>query len=136
MATISHVADYIVIGPDFELGVDDSKHIPFTLPPGAVLDEAAIIAFVVNPSSRTEDLVYEVQINDHPLRSGSFTGGVTRGLWETFGRDVLRDGDANSIEFRVLSGGLSGIWAGAAPTVKFQEIVLWFQRQVAAAPPQ
>jgi hypothetical protein len=130
MGTTFHVADYIVLGPDFYLGVDDSKSIPFTLPPGAVLNEAAIIAFVANPSSRAEGLVYEVQINDHLLRSGSFTGGVTRGLWETFGGGVLRDGNANSIEFRVLSGDNSGIWAGAAPTVKFQEIILWFQREV------
>jgi hypothetical protein len=130
----SHIADYIVIGQDFELGVDDSRSFPFTLPLGAVLDEAAIIAFVANPSSRAEDLRYEVQINDRILRSGSFTGGTVRGLWETFGGGVLRDGEANSIEFRVLSGGLSGISAGAAPTVKFQEIVLWFQRAIDAEP--
>jgi hypothetical protein len=104
-----HIADYIVIPPDFELGVDESRSVPFTLPSGAVLNEAAIIGFVADPSSRAEDLKYEVQINDHLLRSGSFTGGVARGLWETFGGGVLRDGDANSIEFRVLSGGLSGI---------------------------
>lgn len=129
---ISHVADYIPIRPDVRLRVLESESIPFTLPPGAVLNETAIIAFVADPTSGVENLKYEVQINDKTLMSGSFTGGVARGLWETFGGGVLRDGDANSIEFWVLS--YDEPWsAHHPPSVRFQEIVLWFQRKVAGA---
>ena len=133
---ISHVADYLVIpGTDqgFELRANERRSFPFRLPAGALLNERAIIAFVVDPNSSADHLRYEVQINDHVLRTGSLTGGVSRALWETFGGDVLRDGEANSIEFRVLTGNGSFV-AWAVPRLKFQDVVVWFQRKVAEAP--
>ena len=110
----------------------DAKVVPesgsFPLPADAALiGERAILAFLVDPSTDAEDLAYEVWINEHRIRSGGrFSGGVSRGLWETFGAEILLSGEGvNTAEFRVVGGHGS---------LKISDVVLWFQRKVAVAP--
>jgi hypothetical protein len=144
MSHIAHVADFIVIprtdtaDPDrgFEVRVGEGESFPFSLPEGLVRDERAILAFMVNPNADVKNITFEVQINDHRLRTSTISGGPSRTFIEVVGRDVLRDGDANSIEFRVTSG--TGVddssWASfSTPIAAFSDVVLWFQRKVTAA---
>jgi hypothetical protein len=141
----AHIADYVLMQPrgSFTLPVwNTTEHLAvmteteavrsFRLPEGAVLAEPSIIAFVADPSSNTERIEYEIEINGHVIPMGNFGSGVTRGLWKIVGGNVLRAGDANTITFRVLEDEIPE--HGGQPTVKFLDIVLWFQRAVAEAP--
>ena len=141
----AHIADYVLMQDrsSFSLPVwKTTEHLAimeekemvrsFRLPANAVLDEPSIIAFVADPSPNTERIEYELEINGHVLPMGNFGSGVTRGLWKIVGGNILRAGDSNSVTFRILENEIPE--HGGQPTVKFLDIVLWFQRAVAEAP--
>jgi hypothetical protein len=162
MGRISHIADYIVLSDDgFELEAGEYHDLDVHLPSDAVVNERAILAFIADPSSSADNLQYKVEIyqrwiDESPhippydseseqesrvVMTGQFTGGVVRGLWEVIGGGILRldippfqvfghsPHDRGSyfqhVRFSVKSGGGS---------VRFKDVVLWFQRKVAGAP--
>ena len=144
----AHIADYVLMqdrdsfslpGPRPTAEFDEwgevntqitEKTLTFRLPSNTVLDEPSIIAFVANPSAK-ERIEYEIEINGHVFAMGDFGSGVVRGLWKVVGGGVLRADDSNSITFRTLEGQVPE--HGGQPTIKFSDIVLWFQRAVAEA---
>ena len=139
----AHIADYVLMQDrdSFRLPVwrttahlavidEAEKTVTFRLPSNTVLDEPSIIAFVANPSAK-ERIEYEIEINGHVFAMGDFGSGVVRGLWKVVGGGVLRADDSNSITFRTLEGQVPE--HGGQPTIKFSDIVLWFQRAVAEA---
>ena len=138
----AHIADYVLMQnrDSFRLPVwqttehfanviENENTLTFRLPPNAVLDEPSIIAFVADPSAATESTEYEIEINGHVFAMGNFGTGVKRGLWKIVSGGVLRAGESNSITFRTLAVQIPD--HGGQPTVKFGDIVLWFQRAVA-----
>lgn len=164
MGAVSHVADYIVIrDSNFEPIVGDlltAPAFPVNLPPdGVVFNEPSILAYVANPSSGANDLNYQIMYRivwqgettdeykqwDRVIATGQLIGGVKRGLWEVVSGGVMRpsvissDSPVNvpdygtrdygtlsqSVVFQVLSGN---------GTVRFSDVVIWFQRKVAEAP--
>lgn len=141
----AHISDYVLMQDrdSFRLPVwrttehlavmnETEKTLSFRLPTNSVLDEPSIIAFIVDPSADTERIEYEIEINGHVFPMGNLGTGVRRGLWKIVSGGVLRAGDSNSITFRVLEDQVPE--HGGQPTLKFSDIVLWFQRAVAEAP--
>jgi len=140
----AHIADYVLMQdrgsfrlPTWQttarLAIIDvvERELAFRLPSNAVLDESAIIAFIADPSSNTERTEYEIEINGHVYAMGNFGSGVARAMWKVVGGNVLEAGDANRVIFRILD--VRRPDNGGQPTVKFSDIVLWFQRAVAEA---
>jgi hypothetical protein len=139
----AHIADYVLMQETdaFSLPVwettehlaqviDNEHTLAFRLPPNAVLNEPSIIAFVADPSALTESTKYEIEINSHVFAMGNFGTGVKRGLWKIVSAGVLRAGESNNIIFRTLDVQIPD--HGGQPTIKFSDIVLWFQRDVAS----
>lgn len=118
------MSDYIVLrDASFTLskGEVEEKTLPTVKLPQNVkrsTDEARpILAYVADPSSDAENLEYEIWINEKKIETGSFTGGVKRGLWEVF---MFPESNDITIKFKVESG---------TGKVYFQDVVLWFQRK-------
>jgi hypothetical protein len=162
MGRISHVADFIVLSDEgFRLQAGEYNYLDIHLPIDAVANERAILAFMADPSSSADNLQYEVKIYQRwiaesphipPLPSESedartvimtrqFTGGVARGIWEVIGGGLLR---LDTPPFQVpghvphdrgsFSQSVMFDVNGGSGSVRFKDVVLWFQRQVAEAP--
>lgn len=143
MSHVAHIADFIVVPSSgttdtdrgFDLCVGAHQTLRFSLPEGLVSDERAVLAFMVNPNADVKDITFEILINEHSVRAATISGGPSRTFIEVVGGNVLSVG-ANDIEFKVTRG--TGIddssWASFSnPIAAFSDIVLWFQRKVAAA---
>ena len=118
MATM---ADYVVLrDASFTLKKDDEKTLPtITLASNVSRGRGQskpILAYVADPSDDAKDLKYEIWINEKRIETGSFSGGVKRGLWEVF---TFPENNDITIQFKVESG---------TGKVRFQDVVLWFQR--------
>ena len=119
-------ADYIVLR-DTPITLsedgDRSKTFSFTLPSDFVAgtgDARTVLAYKVNPSSGSTK-EYEIDLNDTVVVNTSTSEDVTRGLWEVINGTLYRAGQENTVQIRFLEG--SG-------TIKFSDIVVWFQRTV------
>ena len=103
-----HIADYKILKDGgFRLGVGETERMAFSLPPGTVIDERAILGYIANPTSSAENLAYEVKIvqrwwdegrtrgarpdeeEEIVIQTSAFTGGVMRGLWTIIGSGLL-----------------------------------------------
>ena len=97
----------------------------FTLPPGFVPDEAAVLGFVAHPKGVPDHLKYTITINENVIPTERFGNTTTRSLLKIIPGRVLQGG-YNLVTFSVDVEELGSI----EDRIEFSNFVLWFQRRI------
>jgi hypothetical protein len=140
-----HIADYLIVRdaqgdaanfllPDErdiegELRRLDVRTFRFRLPSLAAVEDTGILAYVLDgvPFGGEVDIEYEIAINEHTVQRHRIQSTMMRGLWGLVRSNWLLEApDENVLEFREIERRSRG------GTLNFSNLVLWFQRAVAA----
>ena len=97
--------------------------IQFDIPDNIQLDhhKRFVVAYMINPTDGA-NMPYQIWLNGTSIKHGHPIGGISRGMWEVVGSDLLRElPQHNTIEFWALPNHESRGF------LNFSDIVIWFK---------